>query len=77
MLKYFNGTTISTFTVPSLPVLFVNLNLNLNYSESLILLFGSPLQYCHKRPDVFEQLSVYSIKLYISITISESLTLSI
>ena len=25
---------------------------------------GSSLQYCHKLPDVFEQLSVYSIKLH-------------
>ena len=35
------------------------------------------LQYCHKLPDVLEHLSLYSIKLYIDITISMSLALSI
>ena len=30
---------------------------------------GSSLHYCHKIPDVFEQLSPYSIKMYIGITI--------
>ena len=34
---YFNGTAISTFTVPALPVLTVNLDLNFNDSESIIL----------------------------------------
>ena len=38
--------------VPALPVLFVNLDLNLNDSESVIPSFGSFLQYCHKLPDV-------------------------
>ena len=35
--KYFNGTTISTFTLPKLLALFVNLDLNLSDSESFIL----------------------------------------
>ena len=37
-----------------------------------LLLFtaGISLQNCHKLPDVFEQLKLYSIKLYIGITIS-------
>ena len=34
------------------------------------------LQYCHKHPEVFEQLSLYPIELYIGITISMSLALS-
>ena len=34
-------------------------------------------QYFHKLPDVFKQLSLYSIKLYIEITTSMSLALSI
>ena len=33
--------------VPSLPLMCVNLDLNLNDSESVILLFVSSLQYCH------------------------------
>ena len=37
---------------------------------------GITLQHCHKLPDVFEQLSLYSIKLYICITISISSALS-
>ena len=34
------------------------------------------LQYCHKLPDVFEKLLLYSIKLNISITMSISSALS-
>ena len=41
---YFNGTSVSTFTVPALPVLFVNYDLNLNGSEFNILSSGSCLQ---------------------------------
>ena len=33
---------------------------------------GSSLQYCHKVRDVFEWLSLYSIKLYVGITKSVS-----
>ena len=46
--KSFNGTAISTFTVPALPVLFVSLDVNMNDSDSFILSFGSSPQYCHK-----------------------------
>ena len=38
-INHFNGTTISTFTVSALPVLPVN------HPESVILSFGSSLQY--------------------------------
>ena len=36
LLKYFNGTVISTFTVPAAIVLFNNLDLDLNGSDSVI-----------------------------------------
>ena len=42
----------------------------------MITLFGSSLQYCHKLPEVFEKLSLYSVKLYIGITTSGSFALS-
>ena len=45
--------------------------------NQLIVLAGQSLKYCHKLSDVFEQLSLYYIKLYIGITTSMSLTLSI
>ena len=81
LLKFFNGTiTSASFISPSWlvwPVIFV---LILNESVVLVivkstilpLLFtaGISLQNCHKLPDVFEQLKLYSIKLYIGITIS-------
>ena len=55
LLKYFNGTIISTFFVlPSagvFPVIFI---LDLNDSECAKLSFGSSLSYCHKLPDAFE-----------------------
>ena len=54
LLTYFNGTAISTSTVHPSLVLFVNLDLNLNGFESVMLSFGSSLQYCHKLHDVFE-----------------------
>ena len=42
LLKYFNDTDISTFSVfPSLGAFPVILNLNLNHSEFIILSFGS------------------------------------
>ena len=52
--RYFNGTAISTSTVPSLSALFLNLDLNLNYLESVMLSSGSTLYYCHKIPGDFE-----------------------
>ena len=47
-------------------------------STILLALFtaGISLQYCHKLPDAFEQLSLYYIKLYIGITISMHSALS-
>ena len=54
LLKYFNGTTISTFATPFLLVLFVSLDLNINELVSLMLLFGLSLQYYHKLADAFE-----------------------
>ena len=65
LLMYFNGAAISPFTVLALPILFVNLDLALNYSESLSP--GSSLEYCYKLPEVFAQLKLRSIKLYIGI----------
>lgn len=47
LLRYFNETAISTSTVLSLPALFVNLYLNLNYLESFTLSSDLFLQYCH------------------------------
>ena len=52
LLKYFNGTTISAL-IPSFLVLFKNLDLNLNNSESIIGFFGSSLQKFYELP-VFE-----------------------
>ena len=55
LLKYFNGTIISTsFVLPAagvFPVIFI---LDLNDSDCVMLLFGSSLWYYHKLPDVFE-----------------------
>ena len=57
---------------PVCPVIFFNLNetlLLLSAEKSLMLLLsskvGSSLYYCHKLPDVFEQISLCSIKFYI------------
>ena len=44
----FNGTAIYTSAIPSSPVLFVNLDSNLNYPKSFTLSSGSSLQYCQK-----------------------------
>ena len=49
-------------------------NSSKNTSISLPGLF---LYYCHKRPNVFEQLSLYSTKLYVGITTWMSLALSV
>ena len=57
LFKYFNGTAICTFTILALLILFHNLGLNLNDSDSAIkALFngGSSLQNWCKLPDVFE-----------------------
>ena len=78
LLRYFNGTIISTFFVPLFPVWSVNFILGSNESLVALALVKSAiaplataatfLQNCHKIPDVFEELSLYSIKLYIGIT---------
>ena len=52
--RHFNETAISTFTISSLSVFYINLNLNLNNLESVMLSPGSCLQYCHKLPNVCE-----------------------
>ena len=48
LLEYFNDTCISTFTVLALLVLFMNLDLDLNDSESVAVFFGSSLQNWYK-----------------------------
>ena len=53
LIKYFNGTTISSFKVPVLPVLFISLDLDLNYSEFVVLSPGSSLQYFQRLFNVF------------------------
>ena len=53
LLKYFNGTAISTFAIPTLLVLLLSLDLNLNDWESVMLPFWSPFLYWHRLPDVF------------------------
>ena len=66
MLRYFNGTIISTSFVPLLPVLPVTFSLILNkllfalasvkstILPSAAFTGGSLLKYCHRFPDVFE-----------------------
>ena len=76
VLKYFNGTDISTFTVPVPSVLFKELYLNWNESESAVLLSCSSLQYGRKLPDVFQQILLYYINLFIGIITSRPLALS-
>ena len=44
LLKYFNGTAIFAFIIPALLVLSKNFDLNLDDSESIIILFGSSLR---------------------------------
>ena len=54
LLKYFNGTNISTFFVLPLSRVFpIILVLDLNDSDSVILSCGSSLENRHKLPDVF------------------------
>ena len=84
LLKYFNGTLVLTFLAllfPVPPAIFV-LKLNdalllLSVGKSTLSKYGLSLYYCHKLPDVFEYLSLYFIKLYIGISMSMSLALSI
>ena len=45
LLRYFNGTTASISRLPSLPILFANIDLNLNNLESAMLSSDSSLQY--------------------------------
>ena len=55
LFKSFNGTAISiSFEIPLTGVLPIFLVLNLNYSESVLVLFGSSLQNKNKLLDVFE-----------------------
>ena len=64
LLRYFNGTIISTFFVPFLPAWPVIYSFILNELVStltslklispLLAKAGSSLQYCYKIPDVFE-----------------------
>lgn len=53
MHKYFNGPAISTFALSELSLLIVNLDLNLNDSESVMLPLRWYLRYCHRLPNVF------------------------
>ena len=84
LLKYFNGTIISRSFVPLptiWPVIFC-LNLNESVLSGKLSIaptpvkVGSSLIY-HKLQDVFNELSLYFIKLYIGITTSTFLALSI
>ena len=72
--KYFNGTAISTFSVLMKAVVLVILALNLNVEN--MLLFGSSFWYCHKLPDVFTQLLLYSIILWIGTNTFKSFAIS-
>ena len=76
VLKYFNGTDISRFTVPVPSISFKKLYLNWNESESAVLLSCSSLQYGRKLPDAFQQILLYYINLYIGIITSRPLALS-
>ena len=59
LLKYFNGTAIFAFIIPALLVLSKNFDLNLDDSESIIILFGSSLRNWYKFPDVFEFIAIF------------------
>ena len=52
LFKYFNGTTISEFIISAILVLFKNLDLNLNDSESAIGFFETSLQNLYKLRDI-------------------------
>ena len=64
------------FIIPTWLVLSKNFDLNLNDSDSVITLSGSSLQNWDRLSDVFEWQSLYSIKLYISMTTSKFIGLS-
>ena len=53
-----------------------NLHLNLNNSKSVIVACGLFLQNWYKLLNVFEQLSLYSFKSYVTITMSRFFALS-
>ena len=82
LLRHFNGTIISTFSVPLFPAwsfffyCFKWVSISIIFIKiiniTIISKAGLFLQYCHKTPYVFEKLSLYSIKLYIEITTSIS-----
>ena len=80
LLKYFNGTAnfarFSLLFAPSATVLLIILDFYLNEGALLsakfvltLSTFNSSLLNCHKLPEVSEYLSLYSIKLYIGISI--------
>ena len=55
LLRYFNGTIISTsFSLPIAGLFSVIFILDLKDSESAKLSFGLSLYYCHKLPDVWD-----------------------
>ena len=55
LLTYFNGTTISTFfALPAAGLLPIAFTLDFNYSESVVEVCGSSLQYYHKLPEIFQ-----------------------
>ena len=64
------------FIIPTWLVLSKNFDLNLNDSDSVITLSGSSLKNWDRLSDVFEWQSLYSIKLYISMTTSKFFALS-
>ena len=86
MLRYFNGTIISASFLLLFSLWFYTFALELNNLVGLTSLnstiaplqfiAGSSLEDCHKLPDVFEWLLLYSIKLYIGITTSMPMALS-
>ena len=53
LVKYFNGTAIFAFIMPSLLEFSKNFHLNFKNSDSVITLFGSSLRNLCKLPDVF------------------------
>ena len=54
LLRFFNGTAISTFFDSTSGVFPVILILDMNDSKFAILSFNSSLQYRYKLPDVFK-----------------------
>ena len=54
LFKSFDGKVISLFRVPTLLVLFKNLDLNLNNTEFVIGSFSTSLQTWHRLSNAFE-----------------------